>query len=105
MQHIEDQREYLVNDMLQRRKQLIRVEGDYKDQPKFDPSYLIPAINSKNTTQLSEQSQKALQDKQRLLMAISENVFSENYFFYFHLWRQRENTTNTDDVNLYYKKL
>lgn len=72
------------------------------DDTDFEPDFLIPAIQSKNP---SIASQKQQLDKQKLVMALSENVFNcKSSFLYKQLWKCDQNH-KLDEINLYLKKV
>ena len=76
------------------------IEGEYKSDEE-DKDFLIPVINSKhiNTNQAI--------DKQKLMLAMSENVFCEenkHSILQNNLWRLNDSVTR-DQINLFNKKL
>ena len=76
-----------------------QTEGHYSEDEDYDKDFLIPTIPSRISTNQS------FVDKQRLVMALSDNVFSfKNKFLYRDLWRCHENF-KIDEINVYIKKI
>ena len=76
------------------------IEGEYKSDEE-DNDFLIPVINSKHIN-----INQAI-DKQKLMLAMSENVFSDenkHTELQNNLWRLKDSVTR-DQINLFNKKL
>jgi len=79
MQNLDDQKQFLIAQMKQKQKQILASEGEYKSDEEPDHDFLIPAIQTKPTQTVS--------NKQKILMAVSENVFYDRQLFiYNNLW-------------------
>jgi len=86
--------------MKMKQEKIRLIEGEYKSDEE-DKDFLIPVINSKhiNTNQAI--------DKQKLMLAMSENVFCEenkHSILQNNLWRLNDSVTR-DQINLFNKKL
>ena len=95
---MEEQRSYLNQRMNIETNSIKKTEGNYSEDEDYEKDYLIPTIQSKVTN-------PNLIDKQRLVMALSDNVFSfKTKFFYRDLWKCHENF-KVDEINVYIKKI
>lgn len=74
-------------------------EGEYHSDEDHDASFLIP-IASPNDQHIEVEI-----EKQKLMMAASENIFSDNQMFiYNNVWQLNDRTT-VDEINLFHKKI
>ena len=102
MKSFHEQKMYLTATMKMERNVIRMTEGEYKSEDEFDENYLIPVINVKNPQGTIKSAQL---DKQRLVMAFSESVFSgSNSFLYQNLWKCDQNHMS-DQINVYQRKV
>lgn len=94
---LEEQRTYLNNKLTQELNDIQKAEGEYKDDEHYDQDYLIPALHKSNSSTGI--------DKQKLVMALSDNVFTvKSNFLYKDLWKCDE-SFKVDEINLFTKKI
>lgn len=95
---MEKQRAYLNQRITMETNQIKQTEGNYSEDEDYDKDYLIPTVQSRSTN-------PNLVDKQRLVMALSDNVFSfKSKFLQRDLWKCDE-TFKIDEINVYIKKI